>query len=34
MVSMVTIQRQFEAYERAMRLMDGATQKMIADAGR
>jgi flagellar basal-body rod protein FlgF len=34
MVSMITIQRQFEAYERAMKLMDGATQKMIADAGR
>lgn len=34
MVSMITIQRQFEAYERAMRLMDGATQKIIADAGR
>ncbi|MGH7931517.1 MAG: flagellar basal-body rod protein FlgF [Candidatus Binatia bacterium] len=34
MVSMITIQRQFEAYERAIKLMDGATQKMIADAGR
>ncbi len=34
MVSMITIQRQFDAYERAMKLMDGATQKMIADAGR
>jgi flagellar basal-body rod protein FlgF len=34
MVSMITIQRQFEAYERAMKLMDGATQKMIADASR
>lgn len=34
MVAMITIQRQFEAYERAMKLMDGATQKMIADAGR
>jgi flagellar basal-body rod protein FlgF len=34
MVSMITIQRQFEAYERAMKLMDGATQKMIAEAGR
>ena len=34
MVSMITIQRQFEAYERAMKLMDGATQKMIADAAR
>jgi flagellar basal-body rod protein FlgF len=34
MVSMISIQRQFEAYERAMKLMDGATQKMIVDAGR
>jgi flagellar basal-body rod protein FlgF len=34
MVGMITIQRQFDAYERAMKLMDGATQKMIADAGR
>jgi flagellar basal-body rod protein FlgF len=34
MVAMITIQRQFDAYERAMKLMDGATQKMIADAGR
>jgi flagellar basal-body rod protein FlgF len=34
MVSMITIQRQFDAYERAMKLMDSATQKMIADAGR
>jgi flagellar basal-body rod protein FlgF len=32
MVSMITIQRQFEAYERAMKLMDGVTQKVIADA--
>jgi flagellar basal-body rod protein FlgF len=34
MVSMITIQRQFEAYERAMKLMDSATEKMIAEAGR
>ena len=34
MVSMIAIQRQFEAYERAMKLMDGVTQKMIDDAGR
>jgi flagellar basal-body rod protein FlgF len=34
MVAMITIQRQFEAFERAMKLMDGVTQKMIADAGR
>jgi flagellar basal-body rod protein FlgF len=34
MVSMIAIQRQFDAYERAMRLMDDATDKMITDAGR
>ena len=34
MIAMITIQRQFDAYERAMKLMDGATQKMIADAAR
>jgi flagellar basal-body rod protein FlgF len=34
MISMITIQRQFEAYEKAMKLMDAATEKMIADAGR
>jgi flagellar basal-body rod protein FlgF len=34
MVSMISIQRQFEAYERVMKLMDSATQKMIADASR
>jgi flagellar basal-body rod protein FlgF len=34
MVALISIQRQFEAYERAMKLMDGATQKMIVDAGR
>ena len=32
MVSMIAIQRQFEAYERAMKLMDSVTEKMIADA--
>jgi flagellar basal-body rod protein FlgF len=31
MVSLIAIQRQFEAYERAMGLMDSVTQKMIAD---
>lgn len=30
MVALITIQRQFEAYQRAMGLMDDATQKMIA----
>lgn len=34
MVSLITIQRQFDSYQKAMNLMDGATQKMIADAGR
>ncbi|HUK39564.1 MAG TPA: flagellar basal-body rod protein FlgF [Candidatus Acidoferrales bacterium] len=33
MVSLISIQRQFEAYERAMGLMDSVTQKMISDAG-
>jgi len=32
MVSLITIQRQFEAYERAMGLMDAATEKMITAA--
>jgi len=32
MVSMIAIERQFEAYERAMKLMDSVTEKMIADA--
>jgi flagellar basal-body rod protein FlgF len=32
MVSLITIQRQFEAYERAMGLMDSATEKMISAA--
>lgn len=31
MVSLIAIQRQFEAYERAMGLMDSVTQKMITD---
>ena len=31
MVSLIMIQRQFEAYERAMALMDSVTHKMIAD---
>lgn len=34
MVSLISINRQFEAYERAMKLMDSATEKMITDAGR
>ena len=31
MVSLIVIQRQFEAYQRAMSLMDSVTQKMIAE---
>lgn len=34
MVSLITIHRLFESYERAMKLMDSATAKMIAEAGR
>jgi len=34
MISMITIQRQFEAYEKFMYNKAGATEKMIADAGR
>lgn len=34
MVSLISIHRQFEAYERAMKLMDSATAKMVADAAR
>jgi flagellar basal body rod protein FlgG len=34
MVSLITIHRLFESYERAMKLMDSATEKMIAEAGR
>ena len=31
MVSLIVIQRQFEAYQRAMSLMDSVTQKMISE---
>jgi flagellar basal-body rod protein FlgG len=34
MVTLISIQRNFEAYERAMRTMDSATQKMITDGAR
>jgi flagellar basal-body rod protein FlgF len=34
MISLITINRQFEAYERAMKLMDSATAKMLAEAAR
>jgi flagellar basal-body rod protein FlgF len=33
-ISLITIHRLFESYERAMKLMDSATAKMIAEAGR
>lgn len=34
MISLITIHRLFESYERAMKLMDSATEKMISEAGR
>jgi flagellar basal-body rod protein FlgF len=34
MISLITINRQFETYQRAMSLMDSATERMIADAAR
>jgi flagellar basal-body rod protein FlgF len=34
MVSMISINRQFEAYEHAMKLMDSTTEKMISDSSR
>ncbi|HVO95010.1 MAG TPA: flagellar basal-body rod protein FlgF [Terriglobales bacterium] len=34
MISLVSINRQFEAYERAMKLMDSVTEKMVSDAAR
>jgi flagellar basal-body rod protein FlgF len=34
MVSLISINRQFEAYQRAMKLMDAATERMVTDAGR
>jgi len=34
MISLITINRQFESYQRAMSLMDSATERMIADAAR
>jgi flagellar basal-body rod protein FlgF len=34
MVALITIQRQFEAHERAMRMMDSATSKMITEGAR
>lgn len=34
MVALIDLQRQFEAYERAMRTMDGVTEKVVDQAGR
>jgi flagellar basal-body rod protein FlgF len=34
MISIIAVQRQFETYEKAMKLIDGATEKMISEAGR
>ena len=34
MISLITINRQFESYQRAISLMDSATERMIADTAR
>ncbi|MBI3758041.1 MAG: flagellar basal-body rod protein FlgF [Deltaproteobacteria bacterium] len=34
MVSLIDVERQFEAYERAMRTMDGATEKVVNEVGK
>lgn len=34
MVSLISINRQFESYQRAMRLMDSVTEKMVSEAAR
>ena len=34
MVTMITVQRQFEAYERAMKTMDDVTERLISEAAR
>ncbi|MBI3304554.1 MAG: hypothetical protein HYZ72_21025, partial [Deltaproteobacteria bacterium] len=34
MVTLITVQRQFEAYERAMRTMDSATERLVNEAAR
>jgi flagellar basal-body rod protein FlgG len=34
MVALITINRQFEAYERAMKMMDSITEKVIGDSTR
>jgi len=34
MVSLIDVERQFEAYEHAMRMMDGTTEKVVNEAGK
>jgi flagellar basal-body rod protein FlgG len=34
LVALITVQRQFEAYERALRSMDAATEKMLTEGAR
>lgn len=34
MVQLISINRQFESYERAMKMMDSTTEKMLADSAR
>jgi flagellar basal-body rod protein FlgF len=34
MVSLIALNRQFEAYERAMRLMDSATERLLSESAR
>jgi len=34
MIHLITIQRQFESYDRVMRSIDSATEKILAEAGR
>ena len=34
MVTMITVQRQFEAYERAMKTMDSVTERLISEGAR
>lgn len=34
MVALIHINRQFESYQRAMKLLDGVTEKMLSDASR
>jgi flagellar basal body rod protein FlgG len=34
MISLIAINRQFEAYERAMKMMDSMTEKMLNEGAR